>query len=134
MKIIISPNHFISELPQLKDYSKITSSIRNINVGFIQLFLKDILQEKYIIMQSNNIVKWIIYMHYQIRYPIAVGDLNGLKSDMSASFFDNGKIAITGPLFREQFDTNEIFIQETHTNKYYCARINKNDIPVLVLL
>ena len=124
----ISKSEFILELPQLKDYSKIVSSMRNI-----------IIFERYFAGEIYNYAKQqyseIDYMNAlcQIRYQISIGDLNGLKNDMS-NVFDNGKIPITGLLFREQFDTNEIFAQEIYPNNYYCARINKTDTPVLILL
>ena len=38
----------------------------------------------------------------QIRYQLAIGNLDGLKNDMSA-VFDNGKIPITGMLFKDEF-------------------------------
>ena len=119
---------FISELPQLKDYSKITSSLRNI-----------IIFERYFVGEIYNYCKQqyseLDYMNSlsQIRYQLALGNLDGLKSDMSA-VFDNGKIPITGLLFKDQFDTNEIFVEEIYPNNYYCVRINKVDTPVLVLL
>jgi hypothetical protein len=124
----MSQSDFITELPILKDYSKITSSMRNI-----------IIFERYFVGEIYNYCKQqysendYITSLSQIRYQISIADLNGLKNDMSA-VFDNGKIPITGPLFREQFDTNEIFTQEIYPNNYYCARINKIDTPVLVLL
>ena len=69
----------------------------------------------------------------QIRYQLAIGNLDGLKNDMSA-VFDNGKIPITGMLFKDEFDINEIFIEEIYPNNYYCVRNNKVDNAVLVLL
>ena len=123
----MSKSDFITELPQLKDYSKITSSMRNIII-FERYFVGEIY---HYCRQQYNENDYVTSLS-QIRYQIAIGDLNGLKNDMSA-VFDNGKIPITGPLFREQFDTNEIFVQELYPNNYYCARINKIDTPVLVL-
>ena len=119
---------FISELPQLKDYSKITSSLRNIII-FERYFVGEIYN--YCRQQYNE----MDYMNSlsQIRYQLAIGNLDGLKNDMSA-VFDNGKIPITGLLFKDQFDTNEIFVEEIYPNNYYCVRINKVDTPVLVLL
>ena len=119
---------FISELPQLKDYSKITSSLRNI-----------IIFERYFVGEIYNYCKQqyseIDYINSlsQIRYQLSIGNLDGLKNDMSA-VFDNGKIPITGLLFKDQFDTNEIFVEEIYPNNYYCVRYNKVDMPVLVLL
>ena len=124
----ISKSDFITELPQLKDYSKITSCMRNIII-FERYFVGEIYnyaKQQYSDMDYINAL-------CQIRYQLSTCDLNGLKKDMS-DVFDNGKIPITGPLFRELFDTNEIFVQEIYPNNYYCARINKIDIPVLVLL
>ena len=124
----MSQSDFITELPILKDYSKITSSMRNIII-FERYFVGEIYNY---CKQQYNENDYITSLS-QIRYQISIADLNGLKNDMSA-VFDNGKIPITGPLFREQFDTNEIFTQEIYPNNYYCARINKIDTPVLVLL
>ncbi len=119
---------FISELPQLKDYSKITSSLRNI-----------IIFERYFVGEIYNYCKQqyseIDYMNSlsQIRYQLSIGNLDGLKNDVSA-VFDNGNIPITGLVFRSQFDTNEIFVEEIYPNNYYYVRLNKVDTPVLVLL
>ena len=119
---------FISELPQLKDYSKITSSLRNIII-FERYFVGEIYNY---CKQQYNEMDYINSLS-QIRYQLAIGNLDGLKNDMSA-VFDNGKIPITGLLFKDQFDTNEIFIEEIYPNNYYCVRNNKVDTPVLVLL
>ena len=119
---------FISELPQLKDYSKITSCLRNIII-FERYFVGEIYN--YCRQQYND----NDYMNSlsQIRYQLAIGNLDGLKNDMSA-VFDNGKIPITGMLFKDEFDINEIFIEEIYPNNYYCVRNNKVDNAVLVLL
>ena len=119
---------FISELPQLKDYSKITSCLRNVII-FERYFVGEIYN--YCKQQYNDID--YINSLCQIRYQLALGNLDGLKSDMAA-VFDNGKIPITGLLFKDQFDPNEIFVEEIYPNNYYCVRYNKVDIPVLVLL
>ena len=119
---------FISELPQLKDYSKITSCLRNIII-FERYFVGEIYN--YCKQQYNE--NDYINSLSQIRYQLAFGNIDGLKNDMS-TVFDNGKIPITGLLFKDEFDLNEIFVEEIYPNNYYCVRNNKVDNAVLVLL
>ena len=119
---------FISQLPKLTDYSKITSALKNIII-----FERYLVGEIFAYCQKQYRDDEYINSLSQIRYHLSNGDVASAKSDIN-TIFDGNKTPTICPLPKEQFDAREIFREEIYPNNYYLAKFKGKEIPVLVLI
>jgi len=119
---------FISQLPKLTDYSKITSALKNIII-----FERYLVGEIFAYCQKQYRDDEYINSLSQIRYHLSNGDIASARSDIN-TIFDGNKTPNICPLPKEQFDAREIFTEEIYPNNFYLAKFNGKEIPVLVLI
>ncbi len=146
-KLTMPDSSYGSDLPKLKDYSKCTLALKN-----IQNFERYTVEE--IFRYCANTYKDYEYLNSlsQIRYHLSNNDTSSAKTDIYY-IFDQTKVPTHMPLPKEQRDMREIFKEECYPGNYYLAKINSriaresginyllklinlglNEIPVLVLL